>query len=111
MVEHGTETNKILRIEMQWEEIAFRAIALLLSIYSIVKQYLKSRRQATLHGKVTNRLTGAPIEGMVVTCKGAKGLYTAITSDDGSYRLEGLPPGKYTVMVMDPQGRYEPQVL
>jgi hypothetical protein len=47
--------------------------------------------------------TGNPIPGMLVTAGGAQ----AITTSDGSFLLEGLPPGIHTIVALAPDGSYK----
>ena len=62
---------------------------------------------AVLYGTVTNIETGVPIEGILVDCGG----YTDTTAPDGSYRIELIPPGEYSVFFTDPLSRYEPLTI
>lgn len=114
MAEHAAGINRNLAIEMhEWEELvegAFKLIALIQFIKAI-KAWWKSKRLATLHGRVVDERTRVPVERILVTCQGSKGCYTTSTSAEGSYRLQGLPPGDYTVVFCDPQGRYHPKVI
>ncbi len=50
---------------------------------------------AVLVGTVTDRITGQPLPGVTVTA----GPVHATTHADGSYRLDGLKPGRVTVTV------------
>jgi len=112
MAEHGVETSNVFGISMDWKEEALKLIPFIIwFIKAYIIPWLKRKRLATLHGQVSDEPTGVPIEGILITCKGSKGLYTTITSGDGSYRLEHLTPGSYTVMFTDPQGRYQPKVV
>ncbi|MFI5311766.1 MAG: TonB-dependent receptor domain-containing protein [Gemmatimonadales bacterium] len=52
----------------------------------------------TISGKVTDAATGRPIAGAnVQVVAGARTAGTAAASEDGSYRVTGLPPGTYAV--------------
>ncbi len=62
---------------------------------------------AVLYGTVMDVETGAFIEGIVVDCDG----YYATTAPDGSYRIEDIPPGEYSVLFTDPLNRYEPLTI
>jgi len=62
---------------------------------------------ATLYGTVTDADTGAAIEDISVDCDG----YYATTAPDGSYRIEDIPPGEYSVLFTDPLNRYEPLTI
>ncbi|WP_036218360.1 beta-sandwich domain-containing protein, partial [Calidithermus chliarophilus] len=48
-------------------------------------------------GKITGKVTSsaAPLPGVIVYLPGTQ--YAAISADDGSYVLEGVPPGNYTL--------------
>lgn len=55
---------------------------------------------AQLVGKVTTQLRDAPIEGATVTAVGPDGKqWTATAKADGSWRIEGIPAGTYTITV------------
>lgn len=62
---------------------------------------------AVLYGTVTDADTQVPIEGISVDCGG----YTDTTAPDGTYRIENIPPGTYSVVFSDPLGRYEEKVI
>jgi len=62
---------------------------------------------AILYGTVTSIDTGAPIGGIDVNCGG----YTDTTAPDGTYRIENIPPGEYSVVFTDPLGRYEEKII
>jgi len=62
---------------------------------------------AILYGTVTDKTTGSPIEGISVNCDS----YPGTTALDGTYRIENIPPGAYTVTFTDPLGRYEEKVM
>lgn len=59
--------------------------------------------KAILYGVVKDAQTHTLIEGINVNCDG----YTDITAPDGSYRIENISPGTYSVIFTDPLGRYE----
>ena len=61
---------------------------------------------AVLYGVVTDTDIGSPIEGILVSCDG----YAATTASDGTYRIENIPPGTYTVTFSDPLERYMTEV-
>jgi len=93
MAEHEGRT---LRIEIHWEEVILRLpliYPVIKDFYRVVKDWLKSKRLATLHGHVVDERTGTPIEGILVTCEGSMGCHTAKTAGDGSYHIKDLPPG------------------
>jgi hypothetical protein len=48
----------------------------------------------------------APLNGVRVTLQGDGTTYVAVTASDGTFVLEGLPPGKYTVNAEVPSGHY-----
>ena len=53
-------------------------------------------RAATIAGVVTDRVTGEPLEGVGVSAEERwRSFLTAKSAADGSYRLEGLLPGRY----------------
>ena len=62
---------------------------------------------AILYGTVDNAQTNAVIAGIVVDCGG----YTDTTKTDGTYRIENILPGSYSVSFTDPSGQYEEKVI
>ena len=55
----------------------------------------------TLTGTVTTP-AGIPVEGLRLTFTAPDAVVTAVTDDDGDYRLEGLDPGRYDPTIDDP---------
>ncbi len=53
-------------------------------------------------GKVTDSSTGAPVPSLMVTAGGAQSL----TSADGTFLLESLPPGTHTLVIYAMDGTY-----
>ncbi len=73
-------------------------IALCVSIPGLL---LAQQRPGSLKGQVLDELGGA-IVGATVTAIDAKGVEkTVVTNDGGSYTINGLAPGKYTVRVVN----------
>lgn len=58
----------------------------------------RQARTASLHGVVTDSIRGAALAGVRVFVSGTT--LAAVTSDDGSYTIDAIPPGKYTVSVL-----------
>jgi hypothetical protein len=54
-------------------------------------------------GKVTDQANGEPIPGLLVEAGGSQSL----TASDGSFLIEGLPPGTHNLVVYALDGRYE----
>src|SRR3984957_9700893 len=55
-----------------------------------------------VHGVVTDE-SGALVQGAKVTVSNAAGpVKSATAGDDGSYSINGVPPGKYTVQAASP---------
>ncbi len=48
---------------------------------------------AMLYGRVTDQTTGQPLVHVTVTA----GSHHGMTSSEGTYRIEGLKPGSYTL--------------
>lgn len=57
-----------------------------------------------IYGLAVDGATQLPLPGMIVTAGGAQ----AYTHADGSFRLEGLPPGVHNLVVNAPDGAYQP---
>lgn len=57
-----------------------------------------------IQGIITDSSTNQPIPGLLVEAAGNHG----ITTSEGSFLLEGLPPGKHLVFVYSLDGNYEP---
>lgn len=55
----------------------------------------------TLRGTVTDSLSGAPMAGVRVFVSGTT--YAAVTRADGSYRIDSILPGRYTVSLIAPR--------
>ena len=62
---------------------------------------------AVLYGTVTDKVTGLPIDAILVSCNG----YTDTTAPDGTYRIENIMPGTYAVVFTDPLGQYDEKVI
>jgi carboxypeptidase family protein len=58
----------------------------------------RNRSLATLHGIVFDSIRGSPIGGARVFLSGTS--FAAESKSDGSYTIEALPPGKYTISVL-----------
>ncbi len=55
-----------------------------------------------LTGTTTEAATGDPVPGMIISAGGAQ----AMTTGDGSFLIEGLPPGTHNMVVYAPDGAY-----
>ena len=53
---------------------------------------------ATLHGRVTITGTNQGIAGVKVYLQGAVGTLATQTATDGSYQIDNIEPGTYTVV-------------
>lgn len=60
-------------------------------------------QQGRISGKVLDSETGKPVPNLLVTAGGAQ----AFTSSDGSYLLEGLPPGTHNLVAYSLDGSYQ----
>jgi len=60
----------------------------------------QSRQTGNVRGVVTD-VSGEPLPGVAVTATSPSliGVISDVTQDDGSFRLPGLPPGTYTILV------------
>src|SRR5215472_17436255 len=82
--------------------VAWKPWALRLSMLTLLVAVTPAAAQfrAGIQGTVTDP-TGAVVKGATVTAtdNGTGRSTTATSSDDGFYRISGLPPGTYTVKV------------
>ena len=77
------------------------AIALCLLTLGLVQNGLAQQRAGSLRGQVLDELGGA-IVGASVTAIDATGKEkSVVTNDSGTYTINGLAPGKYTVRVIN----------
>lgn len=53
---------------------------------------------ATVHGVVSDSLRGGPLGGVRVFLSGTS--FAAVTSADGSYTIDTIPPGRYSVSIL-----------
>ncbi len=60
-------------------------------------------------GRVTETGSGTPIGDAWVVAFGPGGTVATTTSGDGRYTIEGLAPGTYNVIVVDPAGAHRPE--
>jgi TonB family protein len=60
-------------------------------------------------GRVTSELKDTALEGATITVASAGATFTASASQDGSYALENVPAGAYTITVAAPG--YDPQTF
>ncbi|MBL8776223.1 MAG: carboxypeptidase regulatory-like domain-containing protein [Acidimicrobiales bacterium] len=60
---------------------------------------------AIFSGVITDRASGEPLDGAWVVAIGPTGIAGgAVTATDGTYRIDGLPPGTYRATVVHPAG-------
>ena len=57
----------------------------------------------SISGQATDAVTGLPINNLLVSAAGKQALTTA----DGSFRLEGLPPGTHNLVIFALDGAYQ----
>jgi hypothetical protein len=55
-----------------------------------------------INGRITDAETGQPLPEIIVTASGV----TDFTDGEGSFRLDGLPPGLHNLVVFSPDGAY-----
>jgi extracellular elastinolytic metalloproteinase len=58
----------------------------------------------TVRGRVTDRDTGAPVQGALVQLPDVPGDLTAVTGANGDYSIDDAPPGTYPRMTIDAPG-------
>jgi ELWxxDGT repeat protein len=63
-----------------------------------------------LSGRVVDRWSGAPLEGVLVTFSGRAG-YRAETDGAGHFEVENVWAGRYFATTFDPAGRYQSEIL
>lgn len=62
-----------------------------------------------LRGSIAGTVTatgGGPLAGVWVVASGAGGIRGATTGPDGTYRIDGLAPGSYLLITVDPTGAH-----
>ena len=75
-------------------------------VHDVVSRWNDTRFEGDtgrISGTTVDAATGNPIPGMLVTAGGAQ----AISTSDGSFLIEGLPPGTHTIVVVAPDGAYQ----
>ena len=70
-------------------------------ILEVMPPGARNRRTATLRGIVTDSLRASAVVGARVFLSGTT--FAAITSEDGSFTIDAIPPGKYTASVLTPR--------
>jgi uncharacterized GH25 family protein len=71
-------------------------------------------RRSAVHGRVTDAETGAPMAGVEIAIRDLKVSRAfvrrtpVLVADDGSYRIDGLEPGRYLVLASAP-GYFTPR--
>jgi hypothetical protein len=108
-----------LSVQVSWElaQTVTGIVSTILSILAFLgvkpkrKPSPRRKQLSILYGTVTDELTGRPVEEIIVTCKGPKGIYCTVTTVEGSFRIENIAQGTYDVLLTDPQGRYRPKVI
>jgi hypothetical protein len=75
------------------------------SIQDVVSRWTDTEFEGVtgrIMGQVTDQVTGQGVPGLLVTAGGAQ----TITTSDGSFLLEGLPPGTHNLVVYSMDGSY-----
>jgi len=73
---------------------------LLISILSfLLSLSMATDDSGNFAGVITNNITNAPIENVVITVKGDYALEHVYTNYFGEYWVIGLKPGRYTIIV------------
>jgi iron complex outermembrane recepter protein len=75
----------------------FRACALLAAVFTLGVS-LSAQAGASLSGRLVNSLSGAPIQGAMVTVEELR--RQTISKDDGTFSFDNVPPGTYHVSVI-----------
>ena len=76
--------------------LSVRLLALTVTL-GVVPQLALGQATLSLEGLVRD-FTGATVPNARIEVRGAAGLARSVTSDaEGQYRIDGLPPGRYTV--------------
>jgi hypothetical protein len=94
----------VLFVEVNWEQTIPAIISLILHILTFFnikpkrKPSLRRKRLAILYGAVTDELTQRPVDGIIVTCKSSKGIYSAVTTAKGLYSIKNIPWGRMDLM-------------
>lgn len=89
----GAMSTEITRAATKARPLAQDDVAGLSILYP-TEEFRKSR--ATISGRVTMHGQGVPVASVVALAPGRDAVST-LTAPDGTYRLEGLPPGVYYV--------------
>ena len=69
-----------------------RVIGTLVFLLLLVASDLNAQQTARLQGTVTNSLNDRPLAGITVSLVGTR--LVTLTSGDGTYRLQAVPPGR-----------------
>ncbi|HAL57357.1 MAG TPA: hypothetical protein DCP63_13045 [Bacteroidetes bacterium] len=75
-----------------------------LLILSIVLLNSLLQQETNCSGSITGRVSESnshkPLVGVQITASGAEGSYNTATSNDGTYEMKGMKPGRYLVRAL-----------
>ncbi|HEX7957089.1 MAG TPA: TonB-dependent receptor [Pyrinomonadaceae bacterium] len=80
-------------------------LTLALALFMAMSASAQTSTTGSIEGTVTD-VNGAAVPGVTVTATGPNLIrpQTAVSNEDGNYRLSNLPPGRYTVVVESDKG-------
>ena len=87
----GTKTSK-----QGWRGL-FRRSPAVLMLFLVCSSALLAQTSGSITGKVSDGADGSPLWGVNVSIKGTS--LGASTNDEGRFKISGVPPGTYTLMM------------
>jgi hypothetical protein len=80
-------------------------VVLVVLLASMRTAHTQSPTYGAIRGRVVDGRAHAGLLGMTVTVRAARDTRVAQTAEDGTFRIRDLPPGEYTVSIVDSDGR------